>query len=112
MYLKLFSDQELAAHVRFLAKKWNVSVETLLDCGEQQAKKLTKAHFDGNPIPKMILEEEYKIDKESSQDWPEWAKEIVPEGSIFEKIRYADGSLLLRLVTKRAHLIAVQFRDK
>jgi hypothetical protein len=110
--MKLFTDQELVAHVRALANKWKVSEATLLSCAEQQVEVLTKAHFDGNLIPKMILEEEYKIDKESSQDWPDWAKEIVPEGSIFEKIRNSDGSLVLRLVTKRAKLIALQFRDK
>ena len=105
--MKEFSDEEILATIKSLTAEYKVSVSVFFAFAKAMLE------WQGwsvmplfEPWPNLI--EEITIDTEIFDSWPSWVRWLVPEGSKWECLHWPDGSATVRLVDRRARVLAAE----
>ena len=99
------SDEELIGTLRRNARELNTDPLHIITMGVESiswSRSVTGSSLGTNPIEV----EDYMMKDETYPGWPEWIRQIVPEGSVWRKLTWADGSYTIRLENHRALTLA------
>ena len=88
-----------------LADSVNYTPKALITLGAEVARWKSKVILQAEP-PWPVEIETADITDDQLNQWPEWVGELVSPGSRWERMEWEDGSYSIRLVTKRAQVLA------
>ena len=98
-------DQALLGLLKRTAVEVNYSPEALISLGLATARWQAKVVLSSEPPFPVDVETE-EITHQHLADWPDWVEDLVPAGSRWERLLWPDSSHTVRLVTKRALVLA------
>jgi hypothetical protein len=98
-------DEELGKKLRLIANALGFSPEAFLEYAKKEAE---SQHYSvpQNFVPSPTCTSEFTIAREHLAEWPEWTSKLIPPGSKMEELCWPDGSIVQRLLSPRALVLA------
>lgn len=100
------SDAELLARLKQSATRHGYTPGALILAGETMAEfqKIALVPIFG---PHPVIDE-VTIDNKALAGWPDWVSELVPSGSTWERLRWPDDSVTIRLLGPGGQILAAK----
>jgi len=105
------TDEELLAELKMVSKE-NVCDPLLVIKVGAEGVQRSRDIIEMPVGPRAVEVEEYRLEGETYPSWPEWIRQLVPEGSCWLRLVWQDGSYSIRLDNHRGLTLAGhKFKD-
>jgi hypothetical protein len=98
-------DEELLSELKKAATRQNTDPIGIIHMGED-AMKWSHDVIETECGHSAVKGEDFYMQGDTYPAWPEWIRQLVPEGSRWSKLTWADGTYTIRLQNHRALVLA------